>query len=162
MLHKDFVSQGQTVNQIFYREVLEWFKNTILRQSTTSREHCKTSQKKTSSTALVLKGITLKFKNFSNNFVYTSSFITFWMDHVWHCSHCGWLEHNTGNVYGLNHLTSMVLFRFSCCTNSDCGLVFWHCAVLLQWNMMSLFSVSKACLFSHPLIWLATFLSTCP
>jgi hypothetical protein len=29
MLHKDFVSQGQTVNQIFYREVLEWFKASI-------------------------------------------------------------------------------------------------------------------------------------
>jgi hypothetical protein len=61
VLHKDFVSQGQTVNQIFYWEVLEWFKDIILRQSTTSREHWKTSQKKTSSSALVLKGITWKF-----------------------------------------------------------------------------------------------------
>jgi len=61
VLHKDFVSQGQTVNQFLYWEVLDWFKDIVLGQSTTSREHCKTSQKKTSSSVLVLKGITLKF-----------------------------------------------------------------------------------------------------
>jgi hypothetical protein len=25
----------------------------------------------------------------------------------------------------LNHLTGLVLFRFACCTNLDCGLVLW-------------------------------------
>lgn len=32
VVHKDFVSQGQTVNHTFYWEVLEWFKDIIVRQ----------------------------------------------------------------------------------------------------------------------------------
>lgn len=89
------------------------------------------------------RGLHWNLKILAITFVYTSSFITFWTDHVLHCSHCGWLQHNTGNVYGLNHLTSMLLFRFSCCTNSDCGLLLWHCAILLHWNMQHCFQCQK-------------------
>jgi hypothetical protein len=69
-----------------------------------------------------LKGFTLKCKNFRDNFFFMKSVSILFEQTTYDISVTA-VDYNTDNEYGLNHLTGLVLFRFACCTNLDCGLV---------------------------------------